>query len=126
MVRRLAALIFVLAIAGQAWASACICDNTGPVHSCCKRKAERNDYVSSPGCCSDENCVTNRTSTPTPGICQANVTITTEVVLTPSYPPVFCQKTFRAEPAADLALAGRYKPFARPPDLYVRHHAFLI
>jgi hypothetical protein len=126
MLRRVAALIFLIGIAGQAWAAACVCDDSRPVHSCCLRKAEKNDYFSTKPCCDEGNCVSQRTSTPPAGLGQA-VTFTSESVATPPASVLISTpKLFVDEPVRATSAPGRYKYRPRPPDLDVRHHAFRI
>lgn len=38
----------------------------------------------------------------------------------------FIRKVYSLVPVRRLPATGRYRSRARPPDLYVRHHAFLI
>ncbi|MBV9215772.1 MAG: hypothetical protein JO053_06305 [Acidobacteria bacterium] len=126
MLRRTAALIFVLGIVGQAWAAACICDGSLPIHSCCKRKVEKNDYFSQKGCCEGENCVIRRSAPPLAGLSQAaSVSTITAAEASKIFRLTFL-KLSKNEPVRDTAAAGRYRSWPRAPDLYVRHHAFLI
>jgi len=121
-----AVIVLLLAIVGQAWASVCNCSELRPVHSCCKRKVEKNSYASSKGCCDSENCSVQRSSPSA-----TTLTLSTGVVghidaaTSPSV-PFSASKLFVKEPVRVHIATGRYKPHARPPDLYVRHHAFRI
>ncbi|HTH51597.1 MAG TPA: hypothetical protein VL501_06675 [Pyrinomonadaceae bacterium] len=126
MLRRIVAVIFVLGIVGQAWAAACVCDDAKLVHSCCKRKVEKNNCFSAKGCCDDEGCIQQRTPTPSASLSQPVVTRTPVA----AQPVDVLHYTFTApvdyEPVRPTATAGRSRHLARPPDLYVRHHAFRI
>ena len=127
MIQRLAAFIFIFAVAGQVLASTCICESAEPVHKCCIRKAEKNDYVSSRGCCGPENCAVQRSSNPAVRVCHAGISVAAETVLfLPTYPAFAFDTALDHDHAPHLLPSGYYRPYARPPDLYVRHHSFRI
>lgn len=126
MLRRFAALIFVIGIVGQAWAAACVCDDMKPVHSCCKRVFEKNDYFSSKGCCDEENCVNQRSTTPSATLSQVVTSVTDHATTTPDVIPFTPPELQLTEPARDINATGSYRYRPRPPGLYVRHHAFRI
>lgn len=126
MLRRFAALIFVIGIVGQAWAAACVCDDNRPIHSCCKRKIEKNDYFVPKGCCDGENCVSQRSTTAAASLTQPTTVSAETAVAAPDNTLFTTPRLFTNEPVRETAAAGRYRYRARPPDLYVRHRAFLI
>ncbi len=126
MLQKLFALIFVLAVAGQAWASACACGESRPMHSCCKRAAEKNSYLSTKGCCDDERCVTNRSTAAAASLSQSTI-INVETAASPRQLDRFSPAHFLPnEPVRGVVAKGFFRQWPRPPDLYVRHHAFLI
>ena len=126
MLRRIAAIIFVIGIVGQAWASACVCGDATPVHSCCKRKIEKNAYFSTKGCCDGETCVNQRSTTPAAGLTQPATVVTDTVAVAVNATFFTTPELNSTEPVRDTVAAGSYRYRPRPPDLYVRHHAFRI
>jgi hypothetical protein len=126
MIKRLSALIFILAIAGQVWAATCVCEDAEPVHKCCLRLAEQSDYASSRGCCGPENCEAAPAPTPAVRICQVNIAVADQAALLPFHPSFVRDQAVIEKTIPKVIMRGRYRPYARPPDLYVRHHAFLI
>lgn len=127
MFRRLAALIFLLATAGQAWAAVCRCDDQKSVPSCCKRKIEKTNYISASDCCGDEDCSVSGSVTPAARIGCAGVNVApASIDLAPAFVPQIPVVLHKDLPARSASAAGRHKPWRRPPNLYVRHHAFLI
>jgi hypothetical protein len=129
MVSRILILMLLLAFAGQALAAACPCapDGGRAVHSCCKPDSSDAAYFTMKGCCESPAC-----SMSDGGQAYAK-----------SERPAFHQKPVsiaqpRAVPVVTAVTAPEPRPFsdrrpnghrlrnARAPDLYVRHHAFLI
>ena len=126
MLRRVAALIFLIGIVGQAWATACVCDDANPVHSCCKRKVEKNDYFSTKPCCDEGNCVSQRSTTTAASPTQP-ATVVIGMLAVAEATTLFTTPELKSpQPVRDHVAAGSYRYRPRPPDLYVRHHAFRI
>jgi hypothetical protein len=119
--------MFLVAVTGQAWASTCPCDNAKPVPSCCKRKVEKNAYISGADCCGDESCSVGGAGTPAIRVGSPLLRHTPlAIVLTPVL-VAYVPNELRADsPARTLSVVGRYKSWPSPPNLFVRHHAFLI
>jgi len=126
--KRLAALLFIFAIVGQVSAGVCGClgGETKPKHSCCVRKKAVRDVISAKGCCETnclagkaENVVRDRTEP------AAKIKFHDAVERGPMqyalFPPVPARAGVSIKP-----FAGNRLKYARPPDLYLRHHAFLI
>lgn len=127
MFRRMAALIFVIAIAGQAWAGICTCDPASQdVHSCCKRKSGAVNYLSGKGCCESSKCIsTSESPSFTSGV---TVPTITSVEVSPSFviPYVKTVDPDIHRTVVTKSYDGYHHRYARPPDLYVRHNSFLI
>lgn len=104
----------------------CACDQNS-VPSCCKPSIEKNISISAPDCCGDAVCFDAGSATPTIRIGSLNLSHTPETIhLSKAFIPQFRVYLLEDRPAPKLFIAGRYKLWPRPPDLYVRHHAFLI
>ena len=125
---RLIVLIVILAFGSHAWGAGCTCDDAKPAASCCKRDIERSSYLAARDCCPDsEGCavggsegrIATRNSAGT--VSQSALDLKTTA---------FVRSTFvislKDEPVRDTTATGRYRNWPRPPDLYVRHHAFRI
>jgi hypothetical protein len=131
MLKRFSALFFILAVAGQAFAGVCVCldpQAAAPKHSCCKRPKKASASVASKGCCETEcGQISNQNATRN---ASENYSVrfaprTGGEVLSPTFWPPLKEATFRPQALASPFLNDRHK-FARPPDLYRRHHSFLI
>jgi hypothetical protein len=126
--KRLVALLFIFAIAGQVSAGVCGClgGETKSKHSCCIRKKTVRDTISAKGCCETnclarqaENIVQDRTE-PSAKI-KFHVAVERVSMQYALFPPVSARAGVSIKP-----FAGDRLKYARPPDLYLRHHAFLI
>jgi hypothetical protein len=128
MVKRFAALLFILAMAGHAAAGVCRClgGADDPGHSCCKRQKGGTDSMRRASCC-DTDCAMQSGGTSQPARVEsaAKITFTIEVLAarknTLARPvPAFTERTA-------IAFIDHHRlKHSRPPDLYLRHHAFLI
>ena len=128
MLKRLIALLFIFVIAGQV--SACVCGCLGaesqPRHSCCKRQKPDRDAVRRKGCC-DEDCALrqaerlpqDRTNSVAKITYKAEAELITLSLV--SFAPITAQNLALAAAVTDHRIK-----YSRPPDLYLRHHAFLI
>lgn len=130
MLRKLAALLFVLAIAGQVSAGICVCagsQSSKAGHSCCKRKKASGNSISKKPCC-DMNCMSQRSGAVAQDRVDASAKVKFHELLAavtlprPAFPHTRSRKIIAVP---DVFGTSRLK-YARPPDLYLRHHAFLI
>jgi hypothetical protein len=128
MVKRLVALLFVFVIAGQVSAGVCGClgDVNQPQHSCCKRQKTNGDSLRQKGCC-DSECAMQQSERLPQDRTNATAKISFKAVVEPAalrldnFAPVAELPIARSTVDQDFRLE-----FARPPELYLRHHAFLI
>ena len=129
MLRRLAALLFVFALAGQVMASVCVCFESvnAAKHKCCIKTGSQATSVTPKGCCDEENCQISGQSV------LGRATGNRLVNFVPTAEPAGEGKLLR--PFAIFSVPKDLVPapfvdqrikFARPPDLYLRHHSFLI
>lgn len=128
MPRRIAALLFIIAIVGQFYAGVCGCVGGGaqPRHSCCKRQKTVGDVISRKNCCPSE-CLLQPSEKPLQDRVQATAKIKFETVKAAVETP---RSSFERIVVVDVV---RLPPFSnhrlkypRPPELYLRHRAFLI
>lgn len=126
MIRRLAVLIFIAAASSQAFAGLCFCEETLAVPSCCKRKADANNYLTRKSCCDDGNCSVQRSNAPAAALSEAAVVASHDAATVPNLPNFIAPELYSAGPDRISFAAGRCKYRPRAPELYVRHHAFLI
>jgi hypothetical protein len=128
MLKRLVAIFFIFVIAGQVSAGVCGClgAESQPRHSCCKRQKPTVDALRQKGCC-DSECALSQSERLPQERTNTTVKLTLKAVTEPALP--------RLERFAPLAIDNieqtvgivdhRLK-YSRPPELYLRHHAFLI
>ena len=129
MLKRFAALLFVLTLAGNVWAGICDCFE-GSNHSeskCCKRDRSGKTALSTQPCCGDE-CGqgdfvnVHRTQADT----QVKIPLPTYIVGGDALKfgqigPFEFEHFKRYLPGRD------FRPhFPRPPNLYIKHNSFLI
>ncbi len=129
MLKRFAAILFVLALAGNVWAGLCDCFE-GANHSesdCCKRDRSGNTSISKKPCCGSE-CGESAFVT-------VNSTLTDTAVKIPhqagllSINPFFFESLGISHPDGSRSAGPHieYHPqFPRPPNLYIKHNSFLI
>jgi hypothetical protein len=129
MLKRLIAILFIFVMAGQISAGVCGClgGDSRPQHSCCKHKKAVNDTMRRKGCCDDNDCAMRQSERLPQERTNAAVKITLRIAAEPAMPklenfePVALQNFVPSTAAIDRRLK-----YSRPPDLYLRHHAFLI
>jgi hypothetical protein len=130
MFKRFAVLFFILVVAGQAWAGICGCLNTQaqPSHSCCKRSKKSSvTTVASKGCCDQDCSWSAGQRTPLSQSENSAVDVSSKVKAQPltrivwSLPILAVEQPVQAAPYLNHRLR-----YSRPPDLYLRHHSFLI
>ena len=127
MIRRLAILILVAAAASQTFAGVCFCGDSPQVPPCCKRKVEVNSYFSRKSCCEDQNCAFQRESSPTVAVSLAvNGGPAEQAATFPTGIPSIAPTISTRESFRPSVTARGFASRERPPDLYLRHHAFLI
>lgn len=129
MLRRIAAIFFILLIAANAWGAVCGCLGGGGVMkmpSCCKREKAGRTAMSAKPCC-ESNCIIRgnsqnfgikaefATRIPTPHAAINEAVIHAEVI-------------FRAAANDRLPEITKYRGpnLPRPPDLYIKNKSFLI
>jgi hypothetical protein len=128
MARRCAALFFILAMAGHAAAGVCRCVGgaTKSVHSCCKRQKPASDSMRRTMCC-DTDCVVRSGDSAPQTRAEAAVKLTLKADAAPltqqRWSPMLVRST---QPAIVTTFSDQRFKFARPPELYLRNHAFLI
>lgn len=128
MLKRIAALLFVLAIAGQVYAGVCGCmdANDEATHSCCKRSRSSSGAIKAKDCCAAD-CSRPQTERPTQDRSNPRPQIKLQAV-TPSVqlPAVSVERTSVTPLLTKQRLTDHRLKRPRPPELYLRHHAFLI
>jgi hypothetical protein len=127
MFKRVATLIFVLAVTGQAFARVCGCFAIeGKMHSCCKPHNAKRDSVYPKGCCDDE-CLTRASERTSQGRAEvlAKIPAAAKAGSAPAQTFSFVPIAANTEPKISPFGEHRLK-YSRPPELYLRNHAFLI
>ena len=128
MLKRLTAIFFIFLIAGQVSAAVCGClgGESQPQHSCCKHERSANDSLRQKGCC-DNDCAMSQSERLPQDRTITSFKITSKAVAEPATPklekfvPITTLNIARTISAIDQRLT-----YSRPPELYLRHHAFLI
>jgi hypothetical protein len=128
MLKRLAALLFVFVIAGQVSAGVCGCfsGETRARHSCCKSKKATGDAMRPTTCC-DKDCIVRSTQTVTQDRTEpaAKIKFKGEAVLD-QFAAFYSPARVTTAAATTPSIRVHFVRYPRPPDLYLRHHAFLI
>jgi hypothetical protein len=129
MVKRFAAFLFVLTLAGNVWAGLCGCfdDASHPESNCCKRERAETSSVSKKPCCESE-CGqagfvnVHRTQT------DSSVKIPVPASLESIGPFVFDSVGFRrlVISRGDHQASDHRPHFPRPPNLYLKNSSLLI
>jgi hypothetical protein len=130
MLQRLAALFFILALAGQVLAGVCVClDDEKDNHSkmsCCLRKKGEQPTMSKKKCC-DTPCGQPADNVPQS---QSESSVKIPIVVRKAVERLIISLDQRAAYDAFPAMAKRAgdesPPLVKPPVLYLRNHAFLI
>jgi hypothetical protein len=128
MLKRLTAIFFIFVIVGQVSAGVCGCLGSGiqPQHSCCRHKKSANDAIRQKGCC-DTDCAMSRSERLPQDRTNTAIKITLKAVAKPAAPklenfaPIATQNI-----APVVTVADHHLKYSRPPELYLRYHAFLI
>ena len=127
MSKRIAVLLLLLVLVGQASAGVCQClVMETDQHSCCKREIGKENVLSTPPCC-DTGCVQSNSKAPqwNSDTQLRKITIKAEA----AYPHVANYLIIPAtyeQPSASPSYFNNRLTLARPPRLYLRHHSFLI
>jgi hypothetical protein len=128
MQKRLAVLVFLLAIVGNVWAGVCHCltDDDHGRASCCKREKVEEPSFSAQPCCGDECGPPLSTGIRAVQADQlTKISFTLQPVEDFYFQPKVESTGISAYVPGDLAAPGRlYLP--RPPELYLVHQSFLI
>lgn len=128
MLKRLASILFVFAIVGQVYAGVCGCliGDDEATHSCCKRSKAAGDAIKAKDCCAADcevqqaDLLTQDRSNPTP---QIKLQAVKPAAAIPAIPVEWVAST---SSIITQQIADHQLKHPRPPDLYLRHHAFLI
>jgi hypothetical protein len=128
MLKRIAAILFIFVVAGQVSAGVCGCFGEGSNlrHSCCKREKAGIDSMRPTTCC-DSECAMQPSERVLQDRTEPAAKVTFETVTSSSaiqhlsFRPIAALKPFDFAPFANHRLK-----YSRPPELYLRHHAFLI
>ena len=125
MLRQLAVLIFILALAGQASAFVCDCIKNSDAHVCCEKGTPSSTSISTRGCCT-QNCLT----IPDDTLLQNRIENTTGIYPTVSLGLTSSQRRFGLRPPffADTSAPQRFSLIenAALEKLYLRNHTFRI
>jgi hypothetical protein len=128
MMKRLATFLFILVIAGQVSAGVCGCvgGESKSKHSCCKRAKKAVDSIQKKSCCGSD-CMARQSDRPVQDRRSPQARLQFQSVDEPLHVPKF---TFERTTADRAVLVNDFTnhrlKYARPPELYLRHHAFLI
>ena len=130
MFKRFAVLFFILVVAGQAWAGICGCLNTQaqPSHSCCQRSKKSSVTTVSPKGCCDKDCYwTSNQKTPLSQFDNSTLDVSSKLKAEPIARIVWTQTAPTVlQPIPPPPFLNHRLRYSRPPDLYLRHHSFLI
>lgn len=127
MLRRFVAILFVLALAGQIYAGVCGCmgGESEAAHACCKPKTAIENSIQGKACCEtvcamshSEDLVADRLETIAKITFQAS-----EPAIVPSFAFLPTYTVHTSDAPTRILLRAAY---VRPPELYLRHRAFLI
>lgn len=128
MLKRLVALSFIFFIVGQVSAGVCGClsRESRPQHSCCKRQKPTVDALRQKGCC-DSDCAIQRSEKLTQDRTSTSVKITSKAMAEPAAIKLENFTSIAAVAIAPVVTVNDHRlKYSRPPELYLRHHAFLI
>jgi hypothetical protein len=128
MLKRLTAILFIFVMAGQISAGVCGClgGESRPQHSCCRHKLSTKDAIRQRGCC-DNECAMQQSEKLPQDRTNATVKVSLKALIQPAaltlenFAPVKRQSVAPTVVATDHRLK-----YSRPPELFLRHHAFLI
>lgn len=125
MVRKLAVLIFILAITGQVAAAVCDCIQNPDGHVCCEKQTRGPTSLSSRRCCA-QNCLTLANDT----LLQNRIENTIGIFATVGPSPVHTERRFGPSPpfSADISTphsSSQIEPGALK-KLYLHNHTLRI
>ena len=125
MLKQLAVLIFILAVAGQASAFVCDCIKNSAAHVCCEKRTPSSTSFSTRGCCS-KNCLTVSDNT----LLQNRMENPTGIYPTVGLEPASAQRGFGLWPpfSADTSTPQLFNPIENGAlkKLYIRNHTLRI
>ncbi|MBV6495104.1 MAG: hypothetical protein DYH05_07840 [Acidobacteria bacterium ACB1] len=127
MLRRLSAILFILALAGQIYAGVCGCmgGESEAAHACCKPKTAVENSMQGKACC-ETVCAMSHSENTVPDRLETIAKITFQASEPPTVP------TFAFAPRSVVRTSNTPTrvlldaAHVRPPELYLRHRAFLI
>ena len=128
MLKRIAAFLFIFAIAGQVYAGVCGCLNgeSRKQHSCCKKQKFAGDSIKAKGCC-DTECMVSQHEKLAADRTDPAAKIKFQALIAP---PALTRIPIRQVTAtASLPvqpLSELQRKYPHSPDLYLHHCAFLI
>jgi hypothetical protein len=100
--------------------------NNRPRHSCCKREKGERNAVRTKGCC-DTNCSTQQSDTVVQVRTEPTAKIKFEpITVTAAIPRLAFEPDIHFGFVPKPPFANHRLKYSRPPELYLRHHAFLI
>ncbi|MER3429692.1 MAG: hypothetical protein C4324_01380 [Blastocatellia bacterium] len=128
MLKRVAAIFFVLLIAGNAWAAVCGCIDGGnrKMPSCCKKQQEGRNSMAAKQCCGGDCFVQSGNS---------RSSVKSEPIVRLSAPQAAAQNELNISPAIFAPAVSSRRPrtssyrrphLPPPPNLYIKHHSILI
>lgn len=129
MLRRFAAILFALTMAGNVWAGVCDCMAEAELHrsSCCKRERSERDVMSAKPCC-DEICGDSTFVSVYRTQPDSSTKIPLPKLVFHESPDPFYRSAL-AQPVlakVDLKRFLGLSQIPRPPNLYIKHHSLLI
>jgi hypothetical protein len=128
MVKRLAAFLFVLVIAGQVSAGVCGCigGESKSKHSCCKRAKKTVDSIQKKSCCGVD-CMARQSDRPVQDRRAPQGGLQFQSADEPQEVIRFTFERIAVRQTVPLNFFTNHRlKYERPPELYLRHHAFLI
>jgi hypothetical protein len=128
VLKRFAALFFTLALASQVLANVCGClDEGASKHKCCKKTGSFNTTIAPKGCCDEEDCRITREDVPSSTSDNGLVKFVSGAEMAGGGKLVRPSVIFsRKRSLVPTPFVDQRIKFARPPDLYLRNHSFLI
>lgn len=128
MVKRLTAFLFILVIAGQVSAGVCGCigGESKATHSCCKRAKKSADSIQKKSCC-DADCAARQSDRPVQDRTASQARLQSQAADKPREVHQFTfERTAIIRAVPVTRFTNHRLKYARPPELFLRHHAFLI
>jgi hypothetical protein len=129
MLKRLTAILFIFIMAGQISAAVCGClgGDSRPQHSCCEHKKSVGDTLRRKGCCDDNDCAMRQSERLPQDRTNATAKITLNIAVEPTIPELESFEPVALKNFVPTSTILDHRPkYSRPPELYLRYHAFLI